>query len=67
MDSIMKVKLKREENFTDSKFTTVEINGCRYRLSESIDGRLKVNKISIDGTDDYIRIHPVSGNEIDLS
>jgi len=63
----MKVKLKTEENFTDSKFITIEINGCRYRLSETIDKRLKVNKISLDGCDDYIRVHPTSGNEIDLS
>ena len=29
--------------------------------------RLTVNKISIDGNDDYIRVHPRSGNEIDVS
>jgi hypothetical protein len=27
----MKVKLKREESFTDSKSVTIEINGNRYR------------------------------------
>jgi len=63
----MKVKLKREENFTDSKSVTIEIDGNRYRLSETIDKRLKINKISLDGCDDYIRIHPSSGNEVDVS
>ena len=63
----MKVKLKREENFTDSKSVTIEIDGNRYRLSETIDKRLKINKISLDGCDDCIRIYPSSGNEVDVS
>ena len=63
----MKVKLKREENFTDFESVTIEINGNRYRLSETVDKRLKVNKISLDGCDDCIRVHPCTGNEIDLS
>ena len=63
----MKVKLKREENFTDFESVTIEINGNRYRLSETVDKRLKVNKISLDCCDDYIRVHPCTGNEIDLS
>lgn len=63
----MKIKTKREEEFTDVNSVTLEINGCRYRLSETIDKRLKVNKIFLDGSDDYMRIHPSSGNEIDIS
>jgi hypothetical protein len=63
----MKIKTKRHEDFIDVTTATIEINGNRYRLSETIDGRLTINKISIDGNDDCIRVHPRSGNEIDVS
>jgi hypothetical protein len=63
----MKIQTKRQEEFIDVTTATIEINGNRYRLSETFDGRLTVNKISIDGNDDYIRVHPRSGNEIDVS
>ena len=63
----MKIQTKRQEDFIDVTTATIEINGNRYRLSETIDGRLTINKISIDGNDDYIRVHPSSGNEIDVS
>lgn len=62
----MKIQIKRQEEFIEVTNATIEINGNRYRLSESIDGRLIVNKISIDGNDDYIRIYPRSGNEIEV-
>jgi 2-hydroxy-3-keto-5-methylthiopentenyl-1-phosphate phosphatase len=63
----MKAKLKRQEEFIDVKVVSIEISGNIYRLSETIYGRLTINKISIDGNDDYIRVHPRSGNEIDIS
>ncbi len=63
----MKIQIKRQEEFIDLTTATIEINGNRYRLSETIDGRLTINKISLDGNDDYIKIHPRSGNEIDVS
>ena len=63
----MKIQTKRQEEFIDVTTATIEINGNRYRLSETIDGRLTINKISLDGNDDYIKIHPRSGNEIDVS
>lgn len=63
----MKLQTKRAEDFIDVTVATIEIKGNRYRLSETIDGRLTINKISIDGTDDYIKVHPRSGNEVDLS
>lgn len=63
----MKIQTKRQEEFIDVTTATIEINGNRYRLSETIDGRLTINKISNDGNDDYIRVHPRSGNEIDVS
>lgn len=63
----MKIQTKRQEEFIDVTTATIEIKGNRYRLSETIDGRLTINKISLDGNDDYIKIHPRSGNEIDVS
>lgn len=63
----MKIQTKRQEEFIDVTNATIEINGNRYRLSETIDGRLTINKISLDGNDDYIKVHPRSGNEIDVS
>lgn len=63
----MKIQTKRQEEFIDVTTATIEINGNRYRLSETIDGRLTINKISLDGNDDDIKIHPRSGNEIDVS
>ena len=65
----MKIQIRRGAEYVDigKGTTTVEINGNRYRLSETTDGRLTVNKVSLDGNDDYIRVHPRSGNEIDVS
>jgi hypothetical protein len=63
----MKIQVKRDNEYIEVRNATIEINGNRYRLSETIDGRLTVNKISLDGTDDYMRVHPKSGNEIDIS
>jgi len=63
----MKVKIKRGDDFIESTKVTIEIGDYSYRLSESIDGRLVINKISYVGDDDYVRVHPRSGNEIELS
>ena len=63
----MKTQTKRNEEFIDLYSVTIEIGGNRYRLSQSVDGRLIVNKISLDGNDDYMRVHPKSGNEIEIS
>lgn len=63
----MKLQLKREGEIIDIKNFAIEVNGNRYRISETIDGRVTINKYSLDGEDDYIKIHPISGNEIDIS
>lgn len=44
----------------------VYIGNDRYSIKETNDGRLQINKVS-DGETDLIRIHPRSGNEIELS
>jgi len=65
----MKLQVRRGAEYLElARGTlTLEINGYRYRLSESNDGKLTINKISLDGTDDCVRIHHRSGNEIELS
>jgi hypothetical protein len=63
----MKIRTKRQsEEKEDVKMLIVYIGDDRYRISESIDGRLCVNKTS-DGETDLIRLHPRSGNEVELS
>tara|TARA_R110000868_G_scaffold76573_2_gene220097 strand:- start:29775 stop:29966 length:192 start_codon:yes stop_codon:yes gene_type:complete len=44
----------------------VFIGENRYRLTESVDGKLTMNKMS-DGDSDDIRIHPRYSNEIEVS
>jgi ElaB/YqjD/DUF883 family membrane-anchored ribosome-binding protein len=63
----MKVKISRNSEEIEVTRLFIEIDNVRYRLSKTIDNRLKVNKVSIDRSDDYITIHPTSGNEVDLS
>ena len=64
----MKAKLKRGDELTEVTYIVIEINGNRYRLSETIDGKLTINKISlVDSSTDCISVSPRSGNEIDIS
>ena len=63
----MKTILDRGQEAKEVTSITVEIANNRFRISETVDGRLKINKIALDRDDDYMRIHPSSGNEIDLS
>ena len=62
----MKFKKERDEEPIEVKVITIYIGEERFRLSESIDGRLSINKYS-DGYSDLIQIHPRTGNEIELS
>jgi hypothetical protein len=63
----MKLRINRQEPFQEVKNIIVIIKNAKYSISETIDGRLKINKISEDGEDDYMRVHPCTGNEIDIS
>ena len=63
----MKIQLKRDGEVLEIKNFAIEVNGNRYRISETIEGRVTINKVSIDGDDDCIKVHPRSGNEIDVS
>jgi hypothetical protein len=66
----MKYRTARDKEVQEAKIITVRIGNDEYRLSESIDGRLNINKINLgDGPNDsdYMRIHPRTGNEIEIS
>lgn len=61
----MKVKLKRDEQPKECNFIEVSIGSDRFKISESVDGKLNINKISLDDTE--IKIFPRHSNEIELS
>jgi len=63
---IMQIKTQREGNIIANDYLIVYIGDDRYRITESIDGKLCINKTS-DGDSDLVQIHPRSGNEIELS
>jgi|AntRauTorckE5430_2_1112549.scaffolds.fasta_scaffold205556_1 hypothetical protein len=48
------------------KWLTVYIGENTYRLFETIDGRLEVIKTT-NSIDQSLRVHPRSGNEIEIS
>lgn len=62
----MKYKTTREEELSETKMIIVIIGDDTYRITESNDGKLNINKTS-NSNDDLIRIHPRTGNEIELS
>jgi hypothetical protein len=62
----MKIKTKRQGEISENNYLVVYIGESRYRITESIDGKLCINKTS-DGDSDLVQIHPRSGNEIELS
>lgn len=63
----MKIRTTRQtEEKTEVNILIVYIGEDRYSIKETNDGRLQINKVS-DSDTDLIRIHPRSGNEIELS
>lgn len=62
----MKIKIERQGEIVENKYLVVYIGDDRYRINESIEGKLCINKTS-DGDSDLVQIHPRSGNEIELS
>lgn len=62
----MKFRTSREEEPVLAKMITITIGEETYRITETIDGKMKINKTS-DSDSDMIYIHPITGNEIELS
>lgn len=63
----MEVKIKRGDEFVEATSLKVRIGDSIYTISQTIDDRLSINKISESGSDDYVNIHPYSGNEFHVS
>jgi len=61
----MKLRIQRDETPIEVKTVTVFIGEQRFRLTESVDGKLNIIKYS-DGESDMMNIHPRTGNEIEL-
>jgi hypothetical protein len=62
----MRIKIKRQGEIVESKYLIVYIGEDRYRITESIDNKLCINKTSNIGSD-LMQVHPRGGNEIELS
>ena len=62
----MKAQVNRNTEFLESTTIVVVINETRFTLKETIDGKLSINKISLNEVSDSILISPRSGNEIDV-
>jgi len=61
----MKFKTKRDDEPQEVTTVTIYIGLERFRFSESVDGKLTINKYS-DGDSDLLQIFPRTGNEIEL-
>ena len=62
----MKAQVNRNTEFLEVTAIVVVINETRFTLKETIDGKLSINKISLNEVSDSILISPRSGNEIDV-
>ena len=60
----MKAQVNRNTEFLEATAIVVVINETKFTLKETIDGKLSINKISLNDDSDYILISPKFGNEI---
>jgi len=62
----MKIQLGRDQQVIQTdKRVKVQIGENKYYLTESIDGKLNINKIS-EGDTDAIMVFPRVSNEIEI-
>jgi len=64
---IMKVIMDRNEKMKETKTITILIGMNKYRLSESVEGNLVINKTIIDDGDENIMVLPKYANQIELT
>ena len=62
----MKILTKRGEEPQEVTRVTITIGNTNYYLTESVDGKLTVNKTTTDGLNELLWVNPRSGNEIEL-
>ena len=63
----MKVIMDRNEKMKETKTITILIGMNKYRLSESVEGNLVINKTIIDDGDENIMVLPKYANQIELT
>lgn len=61
----MKIKINRDDTPIEIKRIKILIGEERFTLTESVDGRLNINKIS-EGDTDEIQVFSRCSNEIEL-
>ena len=65
----MKLTTKRDEQPKEVDRVVIYIGDVRYRLSESVDGKLTVNKYNegeLEKDSEVLKIFPRTGNEIEI-
>lgn len=60
----MEVEVKSTSGTKEIRYINITIGNNRYRVSESIDGKLCINKS--DGDDGSLMVFPRTSNEIEL-
>lgn len=63
----MKLLTKRGDEPQDVTRVTITIGNNIFHLTESVDGKLNVNKTTTDGVNELLSVNPRSGNEIELN
>ena len=60
----MTVKTGREEKSFEVKKLYIEVSGTRYELTESVEGKLTINKPDLD--EPPMAVFPQYGNQINV-
>lgn len=61
----MTVTTKRGDEPQEVKMVTIQIGNSTYRCTESVDGKLNINKTTKDDME-LMLVNPRSGNEIEI-
>jgi len=62
----MRVEMNKQVVFPDTKKIKIYIDETEYNISQSIDGRLVINKVYGTGGNDSIAIFPRYTNEVEI-
>lgn len=62
----MKIITKRGEEPQEVTRVKITIGNNNFYLTESVDGKLNINKTTTDGENELLMVNPRSGNEIEL-
>ena len=62
----MTIKTKRGDEPQEVNRVTIMINNNIFHMTESVDGKLNINKTTTDGMNELVCVYSRSGNEIEL-